>query len=96
MKLSRGNTTKILKDIFTRGYELVLYWNQNWSSKDFIDMCQRYMGADEDTAIELEKICAAQGYVVLIKGSVFEMDVYTQLWSRGNFQVETRVQNSWV
>ena len=54
------------------------------------------MGADEDTAIELEKICVAQGYVVLIKGSVFEMDVYTQLWSRGNFQVETRVQNSWV
>jgi len=96
MKLSKGNTTKILKDIFTGGYELVLYWNQNWSSKDFIDMCQRYMGADEDTAIELEKICARQGYVVLTRGSVFEMDVYTQLWSRGNFQVKTRVQNSWV
>jgi hypothetical protein len=96
MRLSRNRSTKILKDIFTKGYELVLYWNQDWPSTDFIDMCQRYMGADEDAAIELEKICARQGYVVLTRGSVFEMDVYTQLWSRGNFQVETRVQNSWV
>ena len=88
---------RIIKDIFTEGYELVLVWDERkWNPTVFINQCWIYHVLDEITAIELEQRAIDQGSVVLTEGSAFEMDVYSQLWERKGFVAFVRLKGSWL
>lgn len=88
---------RIIKDIFTEGYELVLVWDRHkWNPVVFINQCWIYHAMDEITAIELENVAIETGSVALTEGSAFEMDVYSQLWERKGFVALVRLKGSWL
>lgn len=98
MKSSNSDfSERILKHIFTEGYELVLVWDEKkWNPQVFINQCLIYHELDEITAIELEHKAIENGSVTLDEGSVFEMDVYSQLWERKGFVAFVRLKKSWL
>lgn len=95
--LNSDGPDRKLQDIFTEGYELVLYWDkQKWDSSIFIKSCWTYHVIDEINSMELEIKAKDNGSVVLSKGSASEMNTYSMLWNIKGFISRVRLIESWL